>query len=139
MGVFLTQSVFELDSEHSHVKTFVESFKEKYGEEPDIFAAHGYDAMKLIATVMEGRRPLPSEVPKGFREINDFPGVTGSVQFNDKGDVLKLPRVYIIGQDLLLQDYNERARQQLEEIRKRKEALRRKLEAINKEASEIRN
>lgn len=136
-GVILTQSVFELDSDYAHVKTFVASFEEKFGQEPDIFAAHGYDTMKVVAAALRGRASLPSEVPKGLREIKDFPGVTGSISFNEKGDVLKYPRVYIIGRDLVLQDYNERVRVQQEEIRKRREELKKKLDAISRQAKQI--
>jgi len=136
-GVILTQSVFELDSDHAHVQTFVESYEAKYGEPPDIFAAHGYDAMKVIAAAVQGRPAIPSEVPKGLREIKDFPGVTGSIQFNEQGDVLKYPRIYIIGKDALLYDYTERVRQQQDEIRKRREELRKRLEEIQRKAEEL--
>ena len=136
-GVILTQSVFEPDSEHAHVKTFVEKFEAKYGEPPDIFAAHGYDALKVIAQALVGHSALPSEVPKGLRGVKDFPGVTGSISFNEKGDALKYPRVYIIGKDLLLHDYSERVRAQQEEIRKRREELQRRLEDINRQAQGV--
>jgi branched-chain amino acid transport system substrate-binding protein len=136
-GVILTQTVFELDSDYAHIRNFVTRFKAKYGEAPDIFAAHGYDVMKIVAEAVQGRPPIPSEVPKGLRDIEDFPGVTGSIKFNEKGDVLKFPRVYIIGRDLLLYDYTERVRQQQDEIKKRREELKRKLEEIQRKAKQI--
>lgn len=138
-GVILTQSVFEPDSDHAHVQKFVNAYVGKYGEKPDIYAAHGYDALKVIAAALEGRPALPSEVIKGLREIKDFPGVTGSIQFDEKGDVRKYPRLYVIGEDLLLYDYNERVRKQKEEIRRRREALKEKLEKIQQKAAEISN
>ncbi len=136
-GVILTQSVFELDSDHAHIKTFAESYQAKFGEAPDIYAAHGYDTMKVVAEALRGRAPLPSEVPKGLRDVKDFPGVTGSISFNEKGDVLKYPRIYIISRDLVLQDYNERVRKQQDEIRKRREELKKKLDAINQQAKQM--
>ena len=136
-GVILTQSVFELDSDHAHVKTFVEKYQAKYGEAPDIYAAHGYDAMKVAAAATTGRAALASEVTKGLRDVKDYPGVTGSISFNEKGDVLKYPRLYIISRELVLQDYNERVRQQQEEIRRRREELRKKLDALNQQAETI--
>jgi branched-chain amino acid transport system substrate-binding protein len=135
-GVILTQSVFELDSDFVHIKTFVDKYKERYGEDPDIFAAHGYDAMKVIAAAVVGRPALPSEVPKGLRDIKDFPGVTGGIQFNDKGDVLKYPRVYII-KDGVLFDYGKLVQQQQEAMKEKREELRRKLEEIQRRAKEI--
>jgi branched-chain amino acid transport system substrate-binding protein len=136
-GVILTQTVFELDSDFAHIQNFVNGYKKKFGEEPDIFAAHGYDVMKIVARAVQDRPPIPSEVPKGLRDIEDFPGVTGSIKFNEKGDVLKFPRVYIIGRDLVLADYNERVRQQQDEIKKRRDELKRRLEEIQRKAKQI--
>lgn len=138
-GVILTQTVFEPDSEYAHVKSFVTKFEEKYGEPPDIFAAHGYDLLKIVAAALAGRPALPSEVPKGLRDVDDFPGVTGSISFNDKGDVLKYPRVYIITNELILSDYTERARAQQAETRLRMEEIKRKLEELSKKAKKIGN
>lgn len=136
-GVILTQTVFELDSDYAHIQNFVNRYKAKYGEDPDIFAAHGYDVMKIVAQAVQNHPAIPSEVPKGLRDIEDFPGVTGSIKFNEKGDVLKFPRVYIIGRDLSLYDYTERVRQQKGEIKKRRDELKRKLEEIQRKAKQI--
>ncbi len=135
-GVILTQSVFELDSDHAHIKHFVDGYKAKYGEDPDIFAAHGYDALRVIAAALEGRPALPNEVPGGLRDIEDFLGVTGSIQFNEKGDVLKYPRVYIIS-DGVLYDYGKRAQQQRDQLKMKREELKKKLEEIQRKAKEM--
>ncbi|MEM6795718.1 MAG: ABC transporter substrate-binding protein [Acidobacteriota bacterium] len=137
-GVFLTQTVFDTDSDHAHIKKFVEAYREKFGETPDIYAANGYDTMKVLAAAIEGRPVIAGEVKKGLRDaIKDFPGVTGSIQFDDKGDVRKFPRLYVIGSDLLLVDYNERVRKKQEEIKKRREALQRQFEELQKKAAGI--
>lgn len=135
-GVFLTQTVFETHSDHAHVSHFVNAYKEKYGELPDIYSAHGYDTMMVVATAVQGRPPLAGEVKKGLRdEIKEFPGVTGSIQFDEKGDVRKYPRLYKISEDLLLVDYNEQVRKRQEEIRKKREALQRQLEELRRKAA----
>ncbi|MCG8460219.1 MAG: penicillin-binding protein activator [Holophagales bacterium] len=134
-GVFLTQTVFEVDSDHAHIKKFVSAFREKHGEDPDIYAAHGYDAMKVMAAALDGRPALPGEVKKGLRDtIKEFPGVTGSIQFDDKGDVRKFPRLYVIDKELFLVDYNDRVRKKQEEIREKREAIQRQLEELQKKA-----
>lgn len=133
--VVLTQIFFELDSEHAHVRKFVEGFEAKYGEQPDLYAAHGYDAMMVLAAAVEGRPALAGEIHKGLRdEIKEFPGVTGSIQFDERGDVQKFPRVYVIGEDLALFDYNERIQRQKDELRRKREELRRRLEQLHREA-----
>lgn len=134
-NVVLTQIFFELDSEHAHVRKFVEGFEKKYGEMPDLYAAHGYDAMMVMAAAVEGRPALPGEIHKGLRDsIKEFPGVTGSIQFDEKGDVQKYPRVYVIGEDLTLIDYNERIQREKEELRRKREELRRRLEELHRQA-----
>ena len=142
-GVFLTQTVFETDSDHAHIKTFVNGYREKYGEEPDIYAAHGYDAMKVMASAIEGRPVLPNEVKKGLRDsIKDFPGVTGSIQFDELGDVRKFPRLYVIDKidnDILMVDYNDRVQRKQEEIKRKREALKRQLEDLQKKAETMSN
>jgi branched-chain amino acid transport system substrate-binding protein len=135
--VVLTQIFFELDSEHAHVRSFVEGFQEKFGETPELYAAYGYDALKVLAAAVEGRPALASEVHKGLRDsIKEFPGVTGAIQFDEKGDVQKFPRVYIIEDDLSLYDYNERIQRTQEELRRRREELRKKLEELHNQPSE---
>lgn len=136
-GVLLTQTAFETDSEHAHVQKFVQRYRAKYGDDPDLYAAHGYDALKVLAAAVDGRPAMGSEAHDGLREISEFPGVTGSIQFNEKGDVKKFPRVYVIGEDLGLYDHTERVNKQREELKKRREEIRKRLEQIQQKAEEI--
>ena len=134
--VVLTQIFFELDSEHAHVQKFVEGYEQRFSETPELYAAYGYDSLQVLAAAVEGRPALPSEVHKGLRDsIKEFPGVTGAIQFDEKGDVQKFPRVYIIGEDLGLYDYNERIQRQQEELRRRREELRKKLEELHNQST----
>jgi ABC-type branched-subunit amino acid transport system substrate-binding protein len=104
---------------------------------PDLYAAYGYDSLQVLAAAVEGRPALASEVHKGLRDsITEFPGVTGAIQFDEKGDVQKFPRVYVIGDDLPLYDYNERIQRQQEELRRRREELRKRLEQLHEQAGE---
>ena len=136
VGVILTQTVFEPDSEHAHVRKFVDAFREKYDEDPDIYAAHGYDAMKILVSAMLGRPNLPSEVEKGLRN-DEYAGVTGSIRFDDKGNVTKFPRVYQIGEDYGLYDYNQRVMKEKERLREEQERIRRQLEELRREAARV--
>lgn len=130
-GVFLTQTVFELDSDHAHVRKFVDAYEEKYGERPDIFAAQGYDAVLVLAEALKGKPALPSEVAKGLGE--EFSGVTGSIRFDDKGDAQKYPRVYIIGEDLLLYDYDEQVEKQRAQILEQRKQIEERLKKLRDE------
>ena len=96
-GVYFTQTVFDVSSQDEPIKSFVSSYRERYGSDPDLYAAHGYDATRiLIEALRNAKGVFPSDFWKGMRSIRSFPGVTGSIQFDEKGDVQKYPRVYLI-------------------------------------------
>lgn len=116
--VFLTRAVFEIDSEDPMIGAFVEAFREKNGLSPDLYAAHGYDSMMVLAEGLVETGPFPRDLWKGVRGIRDYAGVTGTVQFDEKGDAQKFPRVYVVESGNLV-DY------ELEVERRRGELLER--------------
>ncbi len=136
-GVFLTQIFFELDSEHAHIQKFVQGYKERYESEPDLYAAYGYDAMRVLSAAAAGRPPVPGELHKGLRDISEFPGVTGSIQFNEQGDVQSFPRIYLIGEGLALYDYGEIAERQRREREIRRRELEEKLRQLREGSGKI--
>lgn len=129
-GVLLTHTAFEPGTQ-PHVGDFVARFEQKFGRAPDIHAAESYDAMMVLATAMEGRPGLPSEVRKGLiHDVKDYPGVTGSLQFNEERMVPKIPRVYSIAKDLTLQDHGRILQAERERIAAEKRELLRRLTEI---------
>ena len=129
-GVFFTQTVFEAGSEAEPSRSFVAAYRGKYGEAPDLYAAHGFDAMKVVLEALAKGGPTPSDFWKGMRSIRDFVGVTGPLQFDEKGDVKKFPRVYVIkdGAPVNYEDYvdqiKEAFRRRLQELEQQRERLR---------------
>ena len=139
-GVVLTQTVFEPDSQHAHVQKFVNAYRDRHSEEPNLFAAEGYDAMKVLAVALQDHHTLASELPRGLWDaVKEFPGVTGSIQFNENGDVRKFPRVYVVGADLLLSDYSKRIEDNQKKLREKQEELKRRLEEIRRSAAQMGN
>ena len=131
VGVMLTHSVPALDSEAERSKRFVRAYRARWGEAPGIYAAYGYDAVHVLATAVAGRPAMASEVREGLRfAVREFPGVTGTIQFNDKGDVSKYPRVYIVGEDLALHEYESW-------MEARKQAIRDKLHDLRSKATSV--
>jgi branched-chain amino acid transport system substrate-binding protein len=119
-GVFLTQTVFEPESEDPKIQAFVNTYRETYGIPPDLYAAHGYDAMMVLAEALRKAGPIPSDFWKGITSIREFEGITGMIQFDERGDVQKFPRVYVV-EDGNLIDYEaeveKRRRELLERLR----------------------
>jgi len=136
-GVFLTRTVIDANGDGGPVRRFVESYREKYGEDPDVFAAEAYDAMRVLAAALAESPPIASEVRKGLRDaVKSFPGVTGTLEFDASGAVSKYPRVYDVTGELELRDHAKWAeaerQRRLDEI----EAKRRKLEELRRKMAE---
>jgi len=132
-GVFLTQAVFEVDSETPESRSFVEAYRDKYGTDPDLYAAHGYDAMKVLAAALRAtQRATPTEMWKGMRSIRDHQGVTGSLQFDEKGDVQKYPRVYII-KDGAPADYEGEVGEKRRELEEKRRELERRMRELERQ------
>lgn len=103
-GVFFPQPAFEIQSELPLIRTFVDSFRARYGHDPDIYAAHAYDSVR-VALQIPGivRAWEANEIRRALQfEIKEFPGVTGPIQFDDYGDVRHNPVMFIVKDGVVL-------------------------------------
>jgi branched-chain amino acid transport system substrate-binding protein len=73
---------------------FQTDFKAKYGADPKPFAAQGYDAMGICLKAIEdaikangNKMPTRVQVTDAVRALKDYPGITGTINFNAKGDL----------------------------------------------------
>lgn len=73
---------------------FQTDFKAKYGADPKPFAAQGYDSMAICLKAIEdavnkagGNMPQRADVAAAVRALKDFQGITGTINFNQKGDL----------------------------------------------------
>jgi branched-chain amino acid transport system substrate-binding protein len=127
--VFLTQAGFDVGSEDPKIAGFVEAFREKFSLSPDLYSAHGYDTLMVLAEALREGGATPNDFWQRVRGLRDFAGVTGTIQFDERGDVQKYPRVYMI-EDGNLVDYEReverRRRELLERLRRLEEAQRRR-------------
>ncbi|MDO4437760.1 MAG: ABC transporter substrate-binding protein [Coriobacteriaceae bacterium] len=82
---------------------FVTAYKDAYGETPDQFAADAYDSVHAVALALAeaglAADADPTEVaealPEAMTKIT-VEGLTGTLTWNDKGEVEKDPMVYVI-------------------------------------------
>jgi branched-chain amino acid transport system substrate-binding protein len=92
--------------EYPNAKKFAEDFKKKFGKDPEPFAAQAYDsaaiALKAIdAAIKEagGKAPTREAVAKAVRKVK-YNGITGNVEFDDKGDPKKATYlIYEVGKE----------------------------------------
>ncbi len=115
-GILFPLPPFDRTSEKEPVLSFVNHYMDTYQRAPDVFAAHGYDAMKFAIEVMKiANPPQTQEIRRSMQfGVTDFMGVTGPIIFDDYGDVKHYPKMFIVkeGQVLSYQRYlkTERAR-----------------------------
>jgi len=91
------QVFFDLNSKDPVVAAFIAAYRAKYNEDPDIYAAHGYDALKLLAAAIEtAGSNHPRSIRQGLSAIENFDGAAGRTSFDSNGDVVRYPRIYIV-------------------------------------------
>ena len=80
-------------SVYPQAKQFAEDYKKKFGKNPEPFAAQAYDATAIAvkaieATAKGGKAPTREAVTAAIRGVRHT-GITGSVEFDAKGDPKK--------------------------------------------------
>lgn len=91
-GAVFSTPVFDAASADSQVVRFVESFHRAFGKDPDVWSAHGYDALMLLAEAMRRGGTTPDEIKRSLYGTKDYPGVSGVTTFDQNGDVQKAAR-----------------------------------------------
>jgi branched-chain amino acid transport system substrate-binding protein len=91
-GVFTNTNFFP-GEQRPEVQTFVNTFKAKYNEEPDSFAAGAYDTMILVYHVIKQYGTDRKAIRDGLGQIKDVPSVIyGSVAFDPETRRISGPR-----------------------------------------------
>ena len=81
-GVYTNTNFFPSDPRPA-VQRFVAAYKAAYGGEPGFYAARGYDAMMLLATVMRQFGTGRTAIRDGLAKVKDVPSVLfGSITFD---------------------------------------------------------
>jgi len=75
---------------------FAKKYKQRFGKDTESFGLYGYDATLVGIKAMEqwikangGKKPNRTDVATAVRKIKNFKGVTGSIEFDNKGDPVK--------------------------------------------------
>jgi len=75
---------------------FAKKFKQRFGKDVEAFGLYGYDATLVGIKAMEGwikanggKKPSRAEVSNAVRKLKGFKGVTGPIEFDNKGDPVK--------------------------------------------------
>jgi branched-chain amino acid transport system substrate-binding protein len=90
-------SVFDATADSAAVRSFAAAFAARYSAEPDVYAAHAYDTVRVLAAAMERQGSVDAEgIRDALLHIDDYDGATGRLAFDRNGDVVQYPRLYVV-------------------------------------------
>lgn len=85
--------------EDAKVQEFMKKYKEKFGKDPDQFAAQAYDGLYLIADAIKNAGDADRDaVRDALAATKDFQGILGTMSFDEVGDIVMDPTVLVIDQ-----------------------------------------
>lgn len=95
MGIVVA-SYFHPDNPDPALQDFITRYRKIYNDEPDTWAAQGYDAVNLIAeAIRRANSTVPSDVAGQLHLLADWQGATGMYTFNEDGDVIGKPLILV--------------------------------------------
>jgi ABC-type branched-chain amino acid transport systems, periplasmic component len=95
-GIVYTYRSYDPESSKDYVQQFVNKFKMKYNAIPDFYAGVGYDAARVVFDVISKVGVNANDVKNALYQVKEFPGVTGSITFDENGDVIQPMRMKVI-------------------------------------------
>ena len=95
-GIVFARPSFDLDNDSPVSQEFLVAYQSRYGGEPDIYAAHAYDSVRLLAEAMAMEGIGPEEIKRGLLKIKNFPGASGSITFDSHGDIVQTFELCVI-------------------------------------------
>jgi branched-chain amino acid transport system substrate-binding protein len=85
---------FDPTDKRDMVRTFVDSFKAKYHQDPTHINAHAYDQILVIADVIRRGGKDAQSIRDTLAATKDFSGVTGSVEFDKTNQNIKMDTIH---------------------------------------------
>ena len=86
------------DLDNPEAKAYLAAYQKKYGEAPQsIYGVLAGDGFRVVAKAIDVSKSTKADAIRGalVNQVKDFPGFTGKISFNEKGDrVGDLYRVY---------------------------------------------
>ena len=88
---------FDATTDSADVRAFAAAFSARYATEPDVYAAHAFDTVRVLAAAVTLAGSWePDEIRDALLRIDNYEGATGRLAFDRKGDVVQYPRLYVV-------------------------------------------
>lgn len=93
-------SAFHDGAPDPEVQRFTAAFHAKYGVAPDLGAALGYDAVRVLAyAITRAGAADPEKVARALHAVRDWHGVTGPFTFDSAGNLVDMPVRKVVVRD----------------------------------------
>jgi branched-chain amino acid transport system substrate-binding protein len=90
-------SDFDATADAAGVRSFAAAFAARYAAEPDVYAAHAYDTVRVLAAAAAQAGSWDADdLRDALLHIDNFEGATGRLAFDRNGDVVQYPRLYVV-------------------------------------------
>jgi branched-chain amino acid transport system substrate-binding protein len=92
-GVYVG-TAFTAEDPRPEVQRFVAAFRKRYGVTPDLNAALGYDATRVLAQAIAAAGPNRAAIRRYLASLSDdtaYHGLTGLIRFRPDGDPVEAP------------------------------------------------
>lgn len=85
------------DAPNPQARHFTQAFQARFGARPDVGAALGYDAVRLLAHAMaQAHSSDPAKVAAAMHAVRGFPSVSGPVSFDAAGNLQGLEIRHVV-------------------------------------------
>jgi branched-chain amino acid transport system substrate-binding protein len=92
-GLLLTQPAYDPALDEEPLRSFVRTFRARYGQTPDLYSAAGYDAGRILLAAVRVGGGDALAVKRAFDALEGFEGVIGETTFDRNGDVTRIPQI----------------------------------------------
>jgi branched-chain amino acid transport system substrate-binding protein len=76
------------DDSAANVNVFIDRYKKRWNKMPDLYGPYFYDAVKMLAAAISKAGDSPEGIRQALKELKDFPGVSGVMNFGPDNVVL---------------------------------------------------
>ena len=88
-GVVFVRPYFDVLRKNPQIRKFFAEYATRFGIDAGTYAAHAYDAVRVLAHALDQGARTPEEIRRALLNTRDFPGVTGRTTFTVTGDCKK--------------------------------------------------
>ncbi|NLM49552.1 MAG: ABC transporter substrate-binding protein [Clostridiaceae bacterium] len=87
---------YSTEDEAKEVQDFIKAYSEAYGQQPNSFAALGYDAAKILAKAIEKAGSNDKEAIIKALQETEYDGVTGHIKFKNGNPIKSVSIIKIV-------------------------------------------